>query len=111
MIRFCNDCIHFGVCMGFSNCKSFERRENANMRITGYESDNGKLTAVIVTDETRNLYDKRFEPERQRGECNQCRYYEGVHGVQGHAPCSFWKIGGVLWNDFCSRYEKGGEAE
>ena len=37
--------------------------------------------------------------------CNQCKYYEGVHNVMGHAPCSFWKIGGVLWNDFCSKAE------
>lgn len=43
------------------------------------------------------------------GECNQCRHYEGVHGVQGHAPCSFWGIGGVLYNDYCSRFEKEGE--
>ena len=45
----------------------------------------------------------------KQGECNQCRYYEGVHGVQGHAPCSFWGIGGVLWSDYCSRFEKEGD--
>ena len=44
--------------------------------------------------------------EEQHGECNQCRYYDGVHGVNGHAPCSFWKIGGVLSSDYCSRFEK-----
>lgn len=47
--------------------------------------------------------------ERPHGECNQCRYYEGVHGVQGHAPCSFWGIGGVLSSDYCSRFEKEGD--
>ena len=36
--------------------------------------------------------------------CNQCKYYEGVHGVQGHAPCSFWNEGGVLWNDSCPHF-------
>ena len=46
---------------------------------------------------------------RLHGECNQCQYYESVHGVQGHAPCSFWRIGSVLWNDYCSRYKKEGE--
>lgn len=51
-----------------------------------------------------------FEDERPHGECNHCRYYEGVHGVQGHAPCSFWGIGGVLWSDYCSRFEKEGES-
>lgn len=38
--------------------------------------------------------------------CNQCKYYDGVHGVMGHAPCSFWKSGGVLWDDYCSNGEK-----
>jgi len=47
--------------------------------------------------------------DRPHGECNQCRYYEGVHGVQGHAPCSFWGIGGVMWNDYCSRHEREGD--
>ena len=40
--------------------------------------------------------------EEQPVYCNQCIYYEGVHNVQGHAPCSFWHSGGVLWNDYCS---------
>ena len=42
----------------------------------------------------------------ERRSCNACKYYEGVHHASGHAPCSFWKIGGVMWNDFCSRWEK-----
>lgn len=25
--------------------------------------------------------------------CNECEYYQGVHGVIGHAPCSYWKSG------------------
>lgn len=37
--------------------------------------------------------------------CNACKYYEGVHNVNGHAPCAFWNIGGVLATDFCSRWE------
>ena len=28
--------------------------------------------------------------------CNMCKFYEGVHGCQGHAPCSKWGSGGVL---------------
>ena len=36
--------------------------------------------------------------------CNKCKFYEGVHNVMGHAPCSLWKIGGVMWNDYCSRF-------
>lgn len=38
--------------------------------------------------------------------CNQCKHYEGVHGVQGNAPCAFWGIGGVMWDDFCKRGER-----
>lgn len=37
--------------------------------------------------------------------CNQCKHYEGVHGVPGSAPCAFWGIGGVMWDDFCKRGE------
>ena len=37
--------------------------------------------------------------------CNQCKYYEGVHNVQGVAPCTFWNSR-VSWKDFCSRGEK-----
>ena len=39
-------------------------------------------------------------------QCNHCKYYEGVRNVMGHAPCSFWNIGGVLYNDFCSRFKR-----
>lgn len=43
--------------------------------------------------------------------CNQCKYYEGVHNVQGHAPCSYWKSGGVLWNWYCSQGTADTEAQ
>lgn len=39
-------------------------------------------------------------------QCNECKYYEGVHNVPGHAPCSYWNSGGVLWNWFCSQGKK-----
>ena len=38
--------------------------------------------------------------------CKDCKYYEGVHNIQGHAPCTYWKSGGVLWNWFCSQAER-----
>ena len=61
---------------------------------------------------TERLYDalallEAQESMKQNGEqyqCNKCKYYEGVHNIAGHAPCSFWNIGGVMWNDYCSRY-------
>lgn len=54
---------------------------------------------------------KGLEEQRSHGECNQCRHYEGVHDTIGHAPCSYWGIGSVLWSDYCSRFEKRGDAE
>lgn len=44
--------------------------------------------------------------------CNDCKWYQGVHSVQGHAPCE-WFNKQVLWNDFCSNGEpyKGGDAK
>lgn len=55
-----------------------------------------------------NLWESDIIPSAQseRKMCNLCKYYEGVHRVQGHAPCSFWEIGGVLYDDYCSRWEK-----
>lgn len=38
--------------------------------------------------------------------CNECKYYDGVHGVQGHAPCKFWGLGAVLWDDSCRRFKQ-----
>lgn len=38
--------------------------------------------------------------------CNQCKYYEGVHDAQGHAPCSYHNIGGVMWNWYCSQFDR-----
>jgi len=44
-------------------------------------------------------------------QCNKCKFYKGVHNVMGHAPCSLWKIGGVMWNDYCSRFNLWKEDE
>ena len=52
---------------------------------------------------------KGSEEQRPQGTCNQCLYYDGVREVRGHAPCSFWGIGGVLSSDYCSRFRKAGE--
>jgi hypothetical protein len=49
---------------------------------------------------------KGLEEQRPHEACNQCLYYDGVHGVDGHAPCYFWGIGGVLSSDYCSRFKK-----
>lgn len=59
--------------------------------------------------DTQNIIDKIQNITVQHNNitlCYNCKYYEGVHGTPGHAPCSFWKSGGVLWNDFCSNAER-----
>ena len=38
--------------------------------------------------------------------CGKCRHYQGNHDVPGNAPCAFWGIGGVMWDDFCKRGER-----
>ena len=48
---------------------------------------------------------------REQYQCNKCKFYEGVHNVMGHAPCSLWGIGGVIWNDYCSRFNLWKESE
>ena len=45
-------------------------------------------------------------PLRETIRCNQCRFYEGVHNVQGCAPCAFRGIGAVMWDDYCKRGER-----
>lgn len=45
-----------------------------------------------------------FEVEDRR--CNHCRHYQGVHNVQGHAPCALHNIGGVMWDDSCKQFDK-----
>ena len=43
--------------------------------------------------------------EHSKINCCQCDYYGGVKGTPGHAPCKFWNIGGVMWNDGCKRWK------
>ena len=40
--------------------------------------------------------------------CGKCQHYLGNHDVPGCAPCDFWGIGAVMWDDFCSRGEVEG---
>lgn len=44
------------------------------------------------------------EPHNCTKSCCNCTHYDGVHGCIGHAPCKYWDIGGVMWNDYCSRF-------
>jgi hypothetical protein len=57
----------------------------------------------IEVNEFENLAEwlKELKEYKSKPKCNQCKYYEGVHGVKGHAPCKKFGLGGVLWNDMC----------
>ena len=52
------------------------------------------------------IFFKTFKPKEcpvsEVVHCNECEYYQGVHGVKGHAPCDFWQCRGVMWNNYCS---------
>lgn len=45
-------------------------------------------------------------PLREVTRCGECRHYQGNHDVPGCAPCDFWGIGAVMWDDYCSRGER-----
>lgn len=47
-------------------------------------------------------------PLREVIRCGKCQHYLGNHDVPGCAPCDFWGIGEVMWNDYCSRGEVEG---
>lgn len=44
--------------------------------------------------------------ENEPVHCSECKYYQGVYGVAGHAPCSYWKSGKVMWDWFCSQGDR-----
>ena len=79
-----------------------EDKEAVDMAIEALQENESLAKSV-------NEASELLRKKRPHGECNQCRHYEGVHGVNGHAPCSFWGLGGVLSSDYCSRFEKEGE--
>ena len=45
-------------------------------------------------------------PKPYKEQCNNCCYYDGVHGVQGVAPCAFDKehLKMVVWNNTCDNF-------
>lgn len=50
-----------------------------------------------------DIFEQTYEEVKDR-QCNKCSFYNGVHNVMGHAPCSKRQIGGVLWNDSCDQF-------
>ena len=68
--------------------------------------------AEIIKKQLREYPDKSWQQylaaqkAREAIKCCNCLHYEGVHNTTGHAPCSFWGMGGVMWNYYCSRFEE-----
>lgn len=63
------------------------------------------LQFAINSLEVDEAYQLEYEISTGQRRCNKCKYYEGVHNIMGHAPCSYHKIGGVLWDWYCSQFE------
>lgn len=112
---FCNECIHFGLCMGFYKCKRFERRGDANMRITGYEEDECKLSAVYITDEKRGIEQKKYVEDRPHGEWIEHKRAEEVEGllVSNYecSSCHAWKREDSDFCPNCGADMREGESE
>lgn len=64
---------------------------------------------IVEAETLEDLVDKLWIGVKRLVRCNQCKHYEGVHDVPGCAPCSFWGIGGVMWDDYCKRGERWDE--
>ena len=91
--------VHWGI--GFlRTLKHLYQNQNKNEIELDFEC------VRLLTDLLKECEEKIHKENEQKCQCSTCKYYEGVHDAQGHAPCSFWNIGGVMWNDYCSRHEK-----
>ena len=81
---YCSDCLHYDVCKE-------KYIDSKHLTLCPH-----KLTKDRLKEENR---------------CNRCKYYEGVHNVMGHAPCSYHNLGGVMWNECCDNFKKVGDPE
>lgn len=75
---------------------------SGKLRLSDKLDEDKVITAEELKERKRQL-DLTFQ-RTNPNQCNKCKFYEGVHNVMGHAPCSLWKIGGVMWNDYCSHF-------
>ena len=83
-------------------CENCSRRKDSKGK-TVYEIGDAPCRACGIGDVIDDLNDFPAADVRPVVMCRDCKHYQGVHNCQGHAPCDYWGIGGVLWNDFCSR--------
>ena len=81
------------------------RKQDALGVFHDWSNKEGELVSAKETSEYKAIENIPAADVVDRRSCNTCKYYEGVHHVSGHAPCSFWNIGGVMWNDFCLRWK------
>lgn len=83
-----------------------------NTRSNWYQiTCNGKQIAVMLMAKDVNEILEKVPSAELAKQCNKCKYYYGTHDCPGHAPCMFWNIGGVMYNDYCSRFEEGEHCE
>ena len=79
-------------------CKQVIPTVNKDELIKALKYDRGQYEKGYI--------DGRCDRNAEIIRCNQCIHYEGVHRVPGHAPCSYWKSGAVMHDDFCSKGEE-----
>lgn len=65
----------------------------------------GEYMDYLSEEEVEAVKTLAEEQKSPNEDCNNCKYYEGVHGARGHAPCKKWGIGGVMWNHGCKSFE------
>lgn len=88
----------------------------SNHCVFGWEMDCGYImyksyrSKEVIADHSNGTYTSRHKDCPLKGiiRCGKCRHYQGNHDVQGCAPCDFWGIGAVMWDDYCSRGEVEG---
>lgn len=90
-------------------CENCARRKNVKGKFV-YDIGDAPCRACDIMDVLDAVEDFPAADVRPVVLCRDCKHYQGVHNCQGHAPCDYWGIGGVLWNDFCSHGVKGEES-
>lgn len=85
---------------GYENGKASAQQEPTLDQVRKYCK---KRSLVLITAE---LFYKLTRTQLDIVLCNECRHYQGVHGAIGHAPCSYWNSGGVMWDWYCSQGER-----
>lgn len=79
VVRNAVDCLVEAIQFAVAHLPELLEASYQNMRITGYEVDEDKLSAVYITDETRGIEQKKYIEDRPHGEWIIRRNRRGKH--------------------------------